>query len=247
MYILADSHVNSAAGPAFFRMLEFLANTPDDIVFLGDIFDLWIAVPKYENELHRRFLAWCAVQKQKRSIGLVEGNHEFFVAQERKKFFTWAADAAFHENSSGFLFCHGDTINSKDRNYLLFRKLTKNIIIKTLLRVIPFGPAIAEQIKRQIKSRKSEFRKHMPEDEITRFADAQFRKGTHTIFLGHFHQNGGYIYAPSGNHRLFVLPDWLNSQTVTYYNEKSNEIFSVKVWDIGNCALKPEIQPLKPP
>ncbi len=222
MYIVADSHVTTEAGPAFFQLLEFLAKSGEDIVFLGDIFDLWIALPRYESERHRRFLAWCAVQKQR--IGLVEGNHEFFVSQERNPYFTWTADSAFYETASGLLFCHGDRINRKDRNYLLFRKLTKNIVIKSLLRVIPFGPVIVEQIKRQIKSKKSEFRRHMPEEEIVRFADAQFRKGKHTIFLGHFHQNGGYVYAPSGNHRLFVLPDWLSTRQITHYDEKSGEI-----------------------
>ncbi|MEZ4525560.1 MAG: metallophosphoesterase [Desulfobacterales bacterium] len=229
MYIVADSHVNTEAGPAFLRMLEFLAKSGEDIVFLGDIFDLWIALPGYETELHRQFLAWCAVQKQKQSIGLVEGNHEFFVAQEKKLYFTWAADSVFYETAAGLLFCHGDTVNTKDRNYLLFRKLTRNIVIKSLLRVIPFGPIIVEQIKRQIKSRKSEFRKHMPKEEIVRFADEQFRKGIHTIFLGHFHHNGGYVHAPSGNHRLFVIPDWLSTRQITHYDEKSGEIRYISV------------------
>ncbi len=224
MYIIADSHINSAAAPAFFRMLEFLENSGENIVFLGDIFDLWIALPKYENNLHRRFLDWCEVQKKIHTIGLVEGNHEFFVAQEKKIYFTWITDAAFYENSSGFLFCHGDRINRKDRNYLRFRKLTKNILIKTLLRVIPFGPLIVEQIKRKIKNQKSQFRRHMPEDEIVHFADAQFRKGARIIFIGHFHQNGGYVYSPQKDQKLFVLPDWLSSREITYYDEKSGEI-----------------------
>jgi len=224
MYIIADSHINRATAPAFFQMLEFLENAEGDIVFLGDIFDLWIALPSYENELHRRFLGWCAVQKQRRTIGLVEGNHEFFAAQERKASFTWVTEDAFHETSAGILFCHGDQINRRDRNYLLFRKLTKNLLIKTLLQVIPFGPLIVEQIKKQIKSSKSEFRKYMPKEEIVHFADVQFKNRVHMIFLGHFHQNRGYVYARSGNHRLFVLPDWLSTRQITCYDEKNSEI-----------------------
>jgi UDP-2,3-diacylglucosamine pyrophosphatase LpxH len=86
MIIIADAHIDEACGndTDFFRMLHALENNDHDVVFLGDIFDLWIALPRYEKNSHRQFLSWCQEQKSHRSIGFIEGNHEYFVAQEKQ-------------------------------------------------------------------------------------------------------------------------------------------------------------------
>jgi hypothetical protein len=79
--MIADAHISRTQGnvEAFFEMLAALEDGPSDVVFLGDIFDLWVALPRYENEQHRMFLSWCQRQKGHRRIGFVEGNHEFFL------------------------------------------------------------------------------------------------------------------------------------------------------------------------
>ena len=43
-----------------------------------NIFDLWIALPRYEDEIHTKFIDWCRKQKHIRTIGYLEGNHEFY-------------------------------------------------------------------------------------------------------------------------------------------------------------------------
>jgi len=45
MIIIADAHIDESRGneSAFFQMLEAIEKTDHDIVFLGDIFELWIA------------------------------------------------------------------------------------------------------------------------------------------------------------------------------------------------------------
>ena len=66
--ILADAHLrpgDSSAEKDFFSFLMEVEKLPLDtaLIFLGDIFELWIAVGHYEDPLHRRFLDWCAVKK----------------------------------------------------------------------------------------------------------------------------------------------------------------------------------------
>ena len=58
--IIADAHVNEAQGNhyQFFDMLTALEACDHDLIFLGDIFDLWIALPRYESRIHHRFLNW---------------------------------------------------------------------------------------------------------------------------------------------------------------------------------------------
>ena len=74
MILIADTHAgNEGDVDEFFQMLHALEKTDEPIVFLGDIFDLWIGIKRYEDDEHRRFINWCTEQKSKRSVhpGLV--------------------------------------------------------------------------------------------------------------------------------------------------------------------------------
>ena len=61
MIIITDAHISKAAGnhATFFRMLASLESHQQDLIFLGDIFDLWVALPRYEDNAQRQFVAWC--------------------------------------------------------------------------------------------------------------------------------------------------------------------------------------------
>ncbi len=77
MIIITDAHISKTKGnhAIFFKMLEFLEKNNQDLIFLGDIFDLWVALPRYEEEIHQDFIAWCRIQKSHRTIGYMEGNY----------------------------------------------------------------------------------------------------------------------------------------------------------------------------
>ena len=70
LIIVADSHIEpgSAAETVFFRMLAKLSASGHDIVFLGDIFELWIGLPRYEGTSQKKFLSWCREQKESRIV-----------------------------------------------------------------------------------------------------------------------------------------------------------------------------------
>ena len=72
LILIADAHLNdSETDEAFFRMLDRIRALPSSypVVFLGDIYDLWFALPWYESESQKRFLQWCKEEKQKRNAG----------------------------------------------------------------------------------------------------------------------------------------------------------------------------------
>ena len=232
MIIIADAHVAESIGnhKAFFRMLDHLAKSDQAIVFLGDIFELWIAFDRYEESLHRRFMAWCAAQKQRRSIGYVEGNHEFFLVDRRDKYFSWVASGAGRPEGSATLFVHGDLINRRDRSYLLFRKITKNAAARHLVGVLPFGPSFVHYLSRRLKPINPQFRNHLPADEIHAFADRVFRGGIDTIFIGHFHRK--YEYRTSQGNVLRSLPAWMGSGEVTLFDESSKRIRHLRWQDV---------------
>ena len=146
-------------------MLTAIENTEHDLVFLGDIFDLWIALDRYETEIHHEFTSWCRAQKKRRKIGFLEGNHEFYLANQRSEAFAWCSNEAWWQDDAGTLYVHGDQINRKDRNYLRFRKLSKTRISRYILRNLPFGPKFAESLKKGLKNANNQYRIQIPWDD----------------------------------------------------------------------------------
>jgi UDP-2,3-diacylglucosamine pyrophosphatase LpxH len=205
-------------------MLDTLAGCDDDLVFLGDIFDLWVALPRYENELHRRFLAWCRRQKRRRAIGFLEGNREFFLTTTHADSFSWCSSGPWHRGRAGLLFCHGDQINQRDFRYLTWRKFSKNRIVRTLLWGMPLGPAVAEHLKRRLKYTNAAFRRRLPVEQFEAFTEARRREGVHTLFAGHFHRS--YTYRSPYGVQLHALPAWLGTGCISRYNRQARSLES---------------------
>ena len=121
--MIADAHL-TCLGPEdeFFRVLDDVSRLPGDIgiIFLGDIFDLWIALRGYENGEHRRFLEWCRREKSNREVVFLEGNHEFFVAKKYADNFTYIGEDSFQDGLLQWL--HGDRINGSTSRSQSLRK-----------------------------------------------------------------------------------------------------------------------------
>ena len=224
MIFVTDAHVSKANGnsSSFFEMLETFEKNSQDLIFLGDIFDLWIAMPRYEEDIHRDFIAWCREQKKHRTIGYMEGNHDFYLSNEKVQAFSWYSQDPWQADGAGTLFVHGDQINRKDRQYLLFRILVRNQITKFIIRNLPLGPKIVVYIKEKLKMTNVKFRLGLPKEEIEYFAESRFAEGADTIFVGHFHQE--YTYRNRELKELYALPDWFSTQRVTVYRRKPKKI-----------------------
>lgn len=221
MIVVADSHVSEENGNVaeFRALLTRLEKSREEVVFLGDVFDLWIALPGYELDLHREFLAWCARRKTHVSVGLIEGNHEFFVAEERGESFSWCSPDA-RQGPAGSLFVHGDLIDRRDRGYRFLRRASKNRVMKSLLRSFPAaGKSLVAAAKKRLDLKDG---KHIPEDEIRAFAESEFARGAKMILAGHFHRY--YAYAGPEGCSLHVLPAWLDTGIVTRFDPALKQV-----------------------
>ncbi len=227
--IVADSHIHGGSigkSDEFFRMLGHFQKLHRDIVFLGDIFELWVALGGYEDELHLKFLDWCRAAKASRSLGFVEGNHEYFVSSERGLAFTWTSDAG--RACDGVLFAHGDLVNSRDRNYRLLRILVRNPFTKALMKCLSFiGPAIAEKVRLALKESNMEHKKWLPIDLLERFCEEQAAKGVKRVVLGHFHQSASHV-SKSGV-ELSILPCWRDAGMVGVFDKASGKL-EIRKW-----------------
>ena len=224
MIIVSDAHIrhDSKDSDDFFSMLDAIGHTNHDIIFLGDIFELWIALPRYEQEIHKRFLQWCKKEKQNRTVGFVEGNHEFFLAEQHSDCFTWATTDVWLDSEAKILYAHGDQVNPNDKSYHRFRKATKNKLTKNLARYMPLAPQLIKYTKRKLTNRDKE-RGYFPEKTLHEYADNTFSTTVSTILLGHFHQDFRY---QNKDNDLFLLPDWMATKKIVIYDKNVKELRS---------------------
>ena len=164
--MIADAHLTCREPEdEFFRMLDGVSRLPADIgiIFLGDIFDLWIALRGYENDDHRRFLDWCRREKERRRIVFLEGNHEFFVAKTYSDAFSYSSEDSYEDGALQWL--HGDRINRKDYTYTVLRFILRNFLTRGFLWCIgpTFGPTFAHYVRERLRVTNQAHKQFFPE------------------------------------------------------------------------------------
>lgn len=224
MILIADAHINANNDDTeqFFLMLDAISKTKHDVVFLGDIFELWIALPRYEQHHHIRFLNWCKSEKKRRTIGYVEGNHEFFLKDENCECFTWISTGQWVDKITKTLFAHGDLVNKNDTSYRKFRWATKNSFSKKIVKYMPFAPMIVKYIKLKLTNTNKQ-RGYIPKDILTEFAKETFNNQVTSIVLGHFHNE---YHLQIDNNHLFTIPDWMTTKKVTVYKNSIKDQYN---------------------
>ena len=223
---IADAHLVDApdSSDGFFEFLKKIGESEYQIVFLGDIFELWIAFDAYETEIHKRFLAWCRAEKTKRRIGFIEGNHEFYVSSRYADAFTWSTDRSRLISNGKVCVMHGDTINEDDIGYRLLRLILRNPLSRFLVWL--FGPlagkVLSEKIRLSLKGKNLKHKKNFPEKYIGRLADRMETDQIPLCLLGHFHQTASV-------RGIRVLPAWSPDGEIGVYDPET-EHFSIHPW-----------------
>lgn len=223
--IVADAHLNGGdVSCAFFRFLAEVSGLPHTcgVVFLGDIFDLWLALPGYESEDQKRFLDWCRKEKERREILFVEGNHEFYLSRTRRGCFTAVSDSAIRCGET--LFLHGDRINRADWKYFLLRHSIRNMAVRTLLRLTApggFGPGICWKIRHGLHGTNLSNKKFFPERDAAALLSEVSKRKTSHVLSGHFHRR---LSLAEGACRLEVLPAYCAGEEIGFFNRSTGEL-----------------------
>lgn len=223
LILVADAHLNdSGKDENFFQMLDRISLLPPSyhVIFLGDIFDLWFALPYYESENQKRFLSWCKNEKQKRNVFFLEGNHEFFVARNRKTFFTKIS--AGNITCSNLTFLHGDRINTADWKYFLLRMVLRNPLTAFAMWVgHSIGMSVAWKIREKLRHTNQIHKKTLPVNYIRKALRKAERNHIHTIIAGHFHQMGTI---QENNCQMYILPAYAINGEIGLYNTESDKL-----------------------
>ena len=224
--LIADSHLEGGTEKAsrFFRMLDTLAaRKPAGIIFLGDIFELWIALDGYEIPEQKRFTEWCRAHLNEMEIGFIEGNHEFFVSATHADAFSWITDR-YHDLHGTVRLMHGDTVNRRDWKYLLLRRAIRNAFTKFLLILFArtIGPAVADRIRLSLKTSNMAHKKYLPRKELESCAGQCAAQGIVSLAAGHFH--AWNQFNPPAGPPVTILPAWDNEKSVALLDCTGNVV-----------------------
>ena len=245
LYIVTDSHLDENIAPAsqFVEMLGQLEN-PHTVVFLGDLFVIWLAPPKFWTEMHRTVMSGFQDLKDRGcNVVFIAGNRDMLLPRKFNK--RWQTILPFTHfiyedwylnwGQKRFGFIHGDTINYNDHQYLRWKALSRNLAFEAFFRIIPAQLAawIAESLEAKLADTNKEFKIHFPEKEMKEFADSVL-PDVDQYFVGHFHLDK-LIEVDGCTSVLRVIPDWLSQRTVLRVSEHGEiEILLYQNSSLGN-------------
>ena len=224
VYLIADSHLGDARSPTggFFAMLHQLPRARM-VVFLGDLFRVWLAMPKYWDRHTREILAGFEdLRESGVEILFVVGNREYFLpsnpATARRRglpfdhIVTGACRLRWGKRSWGMT--HGDVVNRRDKRHLKWRYISRSWVFEAIFRSMPGWLArdIAHRLERAMAGTNMLIKVQYPLSELEAFSEAVMGD-LDGYFLGHFHRDE-VITLPGHKAKLRIVPDWHSRKTV---------------------------------
>lgn len=225
---ISDVHIKSVDDERAELLSKFLSTQDaieaDEIILLGDIFDLMVGnKPQYIDKYYDVFNKLEVLLKNGKVIHYFEGNHDFHV---KNLFQDWASKIGFSKEMNfhktilikeigrrKVLFTHGDDIEIDNPSYKLYKKLINNKFLEFLGDYIVPHSAI-EWIGHRAsqKSRARNTKKYERSDELSEMIRDKFRESARrasaaydvsVVICGHshaldHHQEDGLEYLNSG-------------------------------------------------
>lgn len=224
LYLVADAHLGApGARPADFLAMLAALERPRAVVFLGDLFQVWLALPRFWDAPTREVLAGFA-RLRHRGVPLVfvMGNREYFLpddpAEAARRGLPF--DHIVHEacilrwGGRRYVLTHGDVVNRRDSRYLRWRRFSRSRGFEAAFRALP-GPVargLSRYLERTLARSNREVKITYPRDELEAFADVMV-PGLDGCYIGHFHRDET-VAAPGGGGTLRIVPDWFSRKTV---------------------------------
>lgn len=194
-----------------------------DLYILGDFFDFWFSAGVFIYPEFRDVVEMLAELKERGiRVHLCEGNHDFFLAdyfarQLGMEVITeWAT---INLEGHRVLISHGDTVDSRDRRYLLLRSLLRSSFFYKLQRALPvsFLWRIAQISARLSKELTAETTDTLSK-KMHSFAWRKFKDGFDAVILGHCHKHSLENNEVSGAKKtLVLLGDWVQQYSYLCY------------------------------
>ncbi len=213
--VAADPHVgrDDPDLPAFLAWLEARRGDAGTVVLLGDLFSLWLGLPRWTEPHHREVLEACAALRAAGvRVVLVEGNRELWADSWSGRAFDVVAREWRLVTGAGtrWTFLHGDLLNRADRGNLLFQAVVRSGVTRAAFRVLPAGIAlgVGRRLERALRARRYRPRRVPGPDRLSAWAREFGGRGADTVALGHFHVEYHRPAGEAGEAGIFLVPDW---------------------------------------
>ena len=221
---VADSHLtgNDPEVDSFVRFLEVAGPTASTLYILGDLFNVWFGEVRFRMPHQQRVLdALTRLASVGVVIKFVEGNRDFSIRRNHLGApFADVGVESLTERYDGrtILAAHGDEVNRKDRQYRLWKRVSKSFAVYGLFRMLPgsVGIGIGERLEKTLSGTNIRHKTRFPDQECRLWAEQVFAEGCDTIVLGHFHEER-LIQFERGT--LFVLPTWRGHHRYLMFEE----------------------------
>jgi len=219
--LLADAHIGGpggAAEPLAAEIDGLAAAGCEQLVVLGDLFQVWVAEKRYETDDVRAVLA--ALGRLRESgvrIDYVEGNRDFFVADSAyaEIFDSVGVEIEFLAGGVRYLAVHGDGLNEGDRQYLFWRWLSKSRWVRWLMFNLPRGLAhrLVHGTERRLADTNFKHKQQIPREAICDYGERRLREGFDCLLLGHFHEPRRW---PVAGGEVRILDAWFRTRSVEW-------------------------------
>ena len=244
---ISDAHLKCANAERYSQLINFLSDIKegmirqlinsdelgrkktliDDLYIAGDLFDFWFCNrEKINPEFILIINKLIELQKAGIRVHLGEGNHDFFLGEYfhdvlgMEVFQEWA-DVKI--DNLRVLIGHGDTADSTNIKYLLFRKILRSRPFHHFQSFIPASIrwALANFSSTASKEMTIEHGDLLVKRMLS-FAVIKFQEDYDVVIVGHCHIPVLRRYDVSGKKKTFVaLGDWINHYSFVYYENKN--------------------------
>ena len=221
LVFIGDAHIDrhDPALSDFLGFLDRLGDRVSRIVFLGDLFNVWIGWHGMEQP-HQAAVVdrLSALRERGVTVRYLEGNRDYRIG---RRYTGTAIDDASDEGlverfgGHSFFATHGDLVNPADRQYRLWRRFSRSAPMWALARLLPERRrmALAESVERRMRQTNLAYKQKFPEDQVRAYAAGRFREGHDIVVLGHFHvEKDLSAEANRGAGRILVMPEWRESR-----------------------------------
>ncbi len=197
----------------------------DDLFILGDFFDFWFNKGAYIYPEFGAIIDSLANLKDRGvRLHLCEGNHDFFLADYfeaelgMEVITEWAS---VNLDGRRILISHGDTVDERNRKYLLLRRFLRSRFLYKLQRILPVS------FLWRIARISSKLSKELPEksadalaDKMRAFSLRKFKDGFDAVILGHCHKHLLEEPVINGSKKTFsILGDWIGQYSYLCYED----------------------------
>ena len=233
--VVADPHLESAANDVqcMVAFLKTLQPTVHTLVFLGDLFHVWVESPRYHTRQVQYLMnELSAFRQQGGIIHLIVGNRDLFFRNISSS--SAAGHLPFDSVSLDFLTLnfadkrimahHGDTVNRNDSRYLLWRKIVRSPLVSYIFNKLPAKKVkpILWDLERKIKQTNSKFRRCFPDQEWASFVKQVYDAHSPAILMvGHFHPARPIVTKYKSTTGI-VVPAWHGARNYLILDLKLN-------------------------